>query len=331
MYTAQANQIATAMRTAGGNAESAQEMMQAMCNCAQTLEHRGPVDFTYTDPWFANFPATAPPPGRVEPFARQTGFPRPPATNPPIPQIAPWNPVTWTNIPTVDMPTESAMPYPWGPWSGTPSNPGSFVPWSNSNTMYVGGGINTTQVTVNGPMDAGPITTTETTTTGDTTTGGTTTTDGVDNTGDTTNAGVVVNEGDTYLMDQTTIEGPHYTNNTTHTEGPQHHYGETWFFGPVNISFQNERRFGILNRFARILEAQRFGPDFCDVVTRVFLQGSDLFQEVRRLNFIGRLDPPRRQKVFTVNVEGASFDADICEIVPDNTVNKQISFVKSIE
>lgn len=322
MFTQQANQIATAMRTAGGNAQSAQEMIQAMCNCAQTLEHRGPVDFNYTDPWFANYPTTSPPQGRIEPYTPQAGFPTINVNFPPIPQVSPWNPVTWTNLPPVDVPSNTSLSYPFGPGNGSPSSPGAFTPWSPNGTVNVGGPMTAPQMTVSGPTYTNNIYTQNVTNYGDTYNEGDTYTEGdVYVGGDTFNEGDVTNNSAVYIGGPTTTQGTTTTQNYTYNFGPQHFYSTAWFFGPVNIKRNQIIRMGNLN--LRLREQ--------DVVTRVWLQNNILRTVNRRIFYLGEARLPWVKVVFTVVNGGASFDQDTCEIIEDNGENPQITFVKSID
>jgi hypothetical protein len=105
MYTRQANQIQTALRSAIPNQGSAQDLVQALCNCAQTLEHRGPTQFTYQDPWSGLYPTITPPPGQIQPYVSNgvNAFPPISAGNVTV-NMPPWVPVRWDNIPFIDVP-----------------------------------------------------------------------------------------------------------------------------------------------------------------------------------------------------------------------------------
>jgi len=329
VFTGQSNQIVTAMRGAGGSAQSAQDMVQALCNCAQTLTHRGPVDFNYTDPSFSTYPTTQPPPGRVEPFNPQSGggtngggFPQINVSFPPIPQVSPWQPTTWTNTPPVDVPTGTRLPYPWGPGNGGPANPGDFTPWTPSAGVSTTGPIQAPQVTVSGPTYTNNVYTQE-----------------VNNYGDTINEGDTYNEGDVYVGGDTvnegdvtnvngrvfnggpvTNQGDTTNSNYTYNFGPQHHYSASWFFGPINFGPQPDIQWGGNN--LRLQEQ--------DVVVRVRFENNVLRTVTRRIFYLGFAKPAWTRVLFTVVTGGASFDADACEIVPDNGANPQITFVKSI-
>jgi hypothetical protein len=329
VFTGQANQIVTAMRGAGGSAQSAQDMVQALCNCAQTLEHRGPVNFNYTDPLFPAYPTTQPPPGRVEPFNPQSrgganggGFPQINVTFPPIPGVTPWTPATWNDIPPVDVPTGTRLPYPWGPGNGGPANPGDFTPWTPNAGVTFSSPVSAPQVTISGPTYTNEVYTQNVINNGDTYNQGDTY-----NEGDVYVGGDTINEGDVNINCALNIGGPLTTNNTTTTNnytynfGPQHNYSESWFFGPVNFNRKQIIRIGGVDM--RLREQ--------DVVTRVWFQDNILRTVTRRLLYLGTAKLPWSRVVFTVVSGGASFDEDTCEIVPDNGENPQITFVQSID
>lgn len=201
MFTLQANAITTALRGSGMPNESAQDMVNAMCNCAQTIEHRGSLDFTYQTPGSNNYPGLEPPAGRVDPYSLDTGG-RPSLLNP---QISPWQ-----NIPF----------YP--------------IPWEPPTTVTVPGPVRT------GPLQAGPVTTTSVTNLGptinygpvtnynETTVEGSLTVNNNTTLGDTfteniTNEGDVFVGGDTFLAGQVVNLGP------TFNDAP------LFFGGPITI------------------------------------------------------------------------------------------------
>lgn len=298
-------------------------MVQALCNCAQTLEHRGPVDFNYTDPWFSNYPTTQPPQGRIQPFNPQTGggFPQINVNFPPIPGVTPWKPTTWTNIPPIDVPAGTRLPYPWGPGNGSPSAPGAFTPWTPNAGVTFSAPVSTPQMTVAGPTYTNNVYTQNITNNGDTYNQGDTYNEGdMYVGGDTINQGNVTNNSAVYIDGRLTTNNTTTTRNYTYNFGPQHNYSAVWFFGPVNIARTKVIRLGGVN--LRLQEQ--------DVVTRVWLQDNVLRTVTRRLLYLGMPTRAWTKVVFTVVNGGASFDQDTCEIAEDNGENPQITFVKSL-
>lgn len=230
MFTRQANQIQTALRGAFQSQGSAQDLTQALCNCAQTLEHRGPAQFTYQDPWSGLYPGIAPPPGNIEPYRpRDVGFPPVVPNNIAI-QMPVWNPMSWDNIPFVDVAGASGgvNPYDPTPGGGVGFNPVATT-WAPQPAVSIPGGMET------GPINAGPVTTTEVYT------------QEITNEGDNYFEGNTYNEGDVYVEGNTynqnsvfnggpvTNQGPVTNVNTVTNGGPVSHFSSTNMFGPVFV------------------------------------------------------------------------------------------------
>jgi hypothetical protein len=129
MFTRQATQLQSAIQGQFGNTPTAQDMIQALCNCSQTIEHRGPMDFTFTDPNYLPYPGLTPPPGLAPPISPSGGSsvaPRP-AFGQTFINFPPWQPVTWDNLPFVDWP---ALSSPAGRSGDTGREPGTSPGWS---------------------------------------------------------------------------------------------------------------------------------------------------------------------------------------------------------
>lgn len=216
MFTLQANAITTALRGSNLPDSSAQDMVNAMCNCAQTIEHRGSLDFTYDTPWSGNYPGLEPPSGRIGPLDPNSGA-YPPITSPqiPIPQIAPWQNIPWNNIgPPTFQPFQPNV---------TVNIPGPTRMGPTETTTVVTGGVTNTGPTINyGPVINynetrvdGPLTVNNTTRLGDTVTN------------KITNLGDQIIEGDSLFLGQVFNFGP------TFNAGP------TFFGGPIIVDGRN--------------------------------------------------------------------------------------------
>ncbi len=226
MFTLQANAITTALRGSGIPNESAQDMVNAMCNCAQTIEHRGSLDFTYQTPWSNNYPGLEPPAGRVGPYTPETGG-RPSGQM--LPQIAPWQNIPW---------------YP--------------IPWEPPATVTVPGPVQT------GPLQSGPTTMTSVTNLGptinygpvftnnETRVEGSMTVNNNTKLGDTTTQNIT-NEGDLFVDGDTEFGGPLVQ------LGPTFNAGPAFFGGPITIRIGDRvGRLQLVN--LRYVRAVRFDP-----------------------------------------------------------------------
>lgn len=231
MYTLQAGQIENALR--GGGADvSAKEMVQAMCNCAQPLEHRGslantkiPNDNSFH---FPSFPPSEPSPNFYFPAPQN------------IINIPPWQNIPFTPIPYPDYPEWRPIPYP--DWPG-PSEP-----------------VQDIGVVLVGPVTSGPVTTSTVNTTNVNSTNITNEGDLVNNNSFVNNGPVthngpvihnhrVVNNRNVVNKKQVINQGPVFNRNIVHNavahnyytynHGDTHHYGDTYSQG-IYTSGPNE-------------------------------------------------------------------------------------------
>jgi len=241
MFTRQATQLQSALQGQFGNTPTAQDMIQALCNCAQVMEHRGPMDFTFTDPNYLPYPGLTPPPGLAPPIGISGGAPVAPRPAPGMTVInfPPWQPITWDNIPFVDWPAQASpsgrsgdpgrlpggspgwgyWPGPASPWilsggfsaggmpgmSGSPGMPGSHGSQMASPESFFSGPQYTMNVA--GPsfvenIDARTMQTQ------------------VFNTDHVTNTGDTFNFGDTFVSGDTFIDGDTYHGGDTIHNGP---------------------------------------------------------------------------------------------------------------
>ena len=132
MFTLQSGQIENALRGAGVPDISAKEMMQGVANCAAPVEHRGAMALTKPS---VNYFPTIRPSGPSLKFTQdnRTAFN---VTNTLI-NIPPWQNVPFTPLPYLPIPPWETIPYPgWAP------------------NQYVDNSL-----TVQGPVNTGPITT----------------------------------------------------------------------------------------------------------------------------------------------------------------------------
>lgn len=119
MFTLQANQLQSALRAQFGNTPTAQDMVQALCNCAQVIEHRGPMQFSFSDPSMGALPPNVPlPAGLAAPIAAETGPPLLP-TGPTyqIINFPPFQPLQWDQIPFIDIPSNVPFAPPSFAWT----------------------------------------------------------------------------------------------------------------------------------------------------------------------------------------------------------------------
>lgn len=218
MFTLQSGQIENALRLSGMPDMSAKEMVQGLANCQAPLQHRGQV--TISQPIQNFFPA-------LQPAGPQLSFPSLNVKDITV-NIPPWQNIPFTPI-----------PYPeWPEWK---------------NTEFVA----PPALVVDGPIQAGPVTSPETNTVNHNSTT-------IVNEGDLINGGDITNAGDTHLggdvyidrrviTQQTVVnKGPVFNDNTvvnrqevhnevahnyyTHNHGPSYHYDETYFDGPNFIN-----------------------------------------------------------------------------------------------
>lgn len=279
MFTLQSGQIENALRTVGIPDISAREMMSGIANCQATIEHRGPV--ALTRPTINYFPTVRPSVASGNPrFTSQT-----PNTTIKLP---PWQSVPFTPIPYFPMPPWETIPYP--DWPPTPPGEPTF--------------------SVDGPVEAGQITTPAANIT-NLTTNNITNQGDITNAGDIVNQGDITNEGDVHVSNDLTVQnnfttngpvtnyGPVYNagetiNNVTHNQytvnhGPTYHHSETHFDGPNVINgptIVNGPTYLETNIYVNgdPLEAVTL-----DVVTDVSWDGTVLSQTKRNVRVFGKL------------------------------------------
>lgn len=309
MFTKQTQTVLNAMVAV--NPQSAQEMVQAMCNGAQSLEHRGGVTLTKCQLYSGNYPTTKPPEGRVSPVTSQQGFPA--LDNLPV-LIAPsWKSIPPGGPPPIDVPPETKEPR---------SRNGAFTPWTNGCTLTVGGGLSAGEGEFAGPLVSESLTTKKSTTKGNTvTTGENKHRRNVMVGGLTINLGPVTNNAGMTVNGPLKTTGRTINNNYTYNFGPVHQVSSSWFFGPVNIG-------GLTNIF-------RFGVPYRatseEVVTRVWLDGNAIKVAKKRLHFLGFGRMPANEEVLHFTTSGASFDGETCEVALDAGETPQITFISAVE
>lgn len=340
MFTRQASQVTNAL-SAGLPPASAQAMVQAMCNCAQTLEHRGPAQFNFQQPWQGIYPSLQPPSGLAEPY-RPSNDLFPPITpgNVTI-QMPPWNPITWENIPFVDIPegTNSVTEFgsypqsmPSNPWAGGPNmewNP-FFSPFLPQPAVQIPGDLGTGTITSTGQITAPTVNT------------GT-----INNYGDTFVDGDTFMEGDTYIEGDTTIEGDTINNGYTTNEetvtnngdvinnnavnnfNQVHNFAPNFFGGPVWIR-RGPIRFVDARIFIQNVPVRMIDP--LVVYTRVWYDAATkkLKGARRSIRFLGTSTPLADRDILTINTAGASFNNEYCDLAEVET-DPQITYVKSVE
>lgn len=239
-------------------------MVQALCNCAQTLEHRGPAQFTYQDPSIGLYPGLRPPAGVVEPYRpRDAGFP------PVVPgqitiEMPAWNPMSWSNLPFIDVAESPGGSNPFLPTPGS-FNPAS-TPWAPQPSVSMPGSVETGPINAGGPVTAPEVYTEEIHNYGDTY-----------NEGDTYNAGDMFVEGNTYNQNNVfnggpvTNQGPVTNNNTTVNGGPVSHLSTTHMFAPVFMRGPVFVRHGPVHIGGPIvLQGQPMGRSNLSVITDVW-------------------------------------------------------------
>jgi hypothetical protein len=223
MFTRQATQLQSALRGEYGNTPTAQDMIQALCNCAQTIEHRGPMSFSFIDPNYTPYPGISPPPGLAPPVGAPQG-----SSNP----VQPGN--TFITFP---------------PWDPIPFDPFPFLPWDPAGpAQFFSGPQYTMQVTGDSYVENIDSRTTQTqefrtehiTNTGDTYTFGDSYTSN-----DTYVGGDTYFGGETVHQGPTTHLGPVTNRQSTVHEGPvtnygdQHHHGQNTFHAPITVIINN--------------------------------------------------------------------------------------------
>ena len=328
MYTRQANQIQTALRGAFPNQGSAQDLAQALCNCAQTLEHRGPTQFTYQDPWSGLYPAISPPPGQIEPYRPQDNRFQPIAPGNVSIQMPAWQPLVWDNLPFVDIPDYSGA---YNPYAPTPGQSAGWNPlisqWTPGTPNQFLGGLQTGNINA-GQIDAGDAYT-----------------QNIYNSGDTYVDGDTYVEGDTFVEGDSTVNnnvfhGGPVTNNSTVTNqgnifngGPLYqfsdafYYGDTTFFGPVNIdnSITINRPIGGGPPLQLAFQDQI-------VITGLRFEDSKLIAKQMKVKVLRPTVPQPEDEIFEVVVSGARFDTDTCEIrEPVGLETSQITYVSGVQ
>jgi len=353
VFTLQANQIQSALRSAYGNTATAQDMVQALCNCAQTVEHRGPMDFSFVNPGTGGLPLGTPPPAGLVDFPGISDRP-PPGLTLQVIEFPPWVPIEWDPIPFIDMPDPLPNPpfvFPDGPGTVPPLPPGNWtgIPdfFRPQPTVNIGGPV------FSGPIYSGPIQTNNLTTNniynqGDTFVGGDTIHEGdVIHNGDTTF------EGDTINRNQVTNEGP-VTNLQQHfNQGPvvnlaeHHHHGPNIFHGGIVII---DRGQALQPNFKTVVTDARLEINGCDielvydtenvlvlggaggiqrrssitagreseVVTDVDYDNATkaFTKDTRTITFFGCV-PEATAEATVFTATGAKFDSDNCEITED--------------
>lgn len=339
MFTRQASRITSALSDSLP-AASAQSMVQALCNCAQTLEHRGPAQFTFQQPWQGIYPSLQPPPGLAEPY-RPSADLFPPITpgNVTI-QLPPWNPITWENIPFIDVPVGSngssefgftPQSVPGSPWGGGPN-----MEWNPVFTPF----LPQPPVQIPGELGVGPITSTGPVTSPEVNTGV------INNYGDTFIDGDTFVEGDTYVEGDTTIEGDTYIGGDTITDqtvvhnGPVNHnnvvnnfnavnnFAQMFFGGPVFFR-RGPIRFVDARIFVNNLRVRLIDP--MTVYTRVWYDAAThkIKATRQRVQFLGLTEPLPDRDVLTFTAAGASFDEATCSLV-EVASGEQISYLKEV-
>ena len=328
MFTRQASQIQTALRGAFQDQGSAQDLAQALCNCAQTLEHRGPMQFTYQDPWSGLYPTIAPPPGQVEPYRPQTAPWFPPITPGSVSINMPaWQPMAWDNIPFVDVPEGSG---PYSPYAPAPGQSASWNPlisqWAPGHPNQFAGGVQAGSVSA-GQIDAGDAYTENIYNAGDTF---------VD--GDTFVEGDTFVDGDMHVANNTFTGGPVTNNSTVTNNGPtfnggpsyqfasSFNYGPTTFFGPVTFD----------NRIT-INRPLGGGPPilmaFMDqtVITKLEYVADKLVATRAKVKVLLPVVPQADDEILEVIVAGATFDTDTCEVRETVGIESpQLTFISEI-
>lgn len=339
MFTRQASRITSALQGTLPDA-SAQSMVQALCNCAQTLEHRGPAQFTFQQPWQGIYPSLQPPSGLAEPY-RPSADLFPPITpgNVTI-QMPPWNPITWENIPFVDVPANSSshtefsfapQATPSVPWGGGPNmewNP-VFTPFLPQPPVQIPGELGVGPVTSTGPVTSPEVNTSV-----------------INNYGDTFIDGDTFVEGDTYVGGDTTVEGDTFIGGDTTTEqtvihnGPVNHnnvvnqfnavnnFAPNFFGGPVFIR-RGPIRFIDARVFFNNLRVRLIDP--MTVYTRVWYDAATKKVKAsrQRVQFLGLAEPLPDRDILTFTGAYAAFDEDLCEIVEAASPG-QIAYIKEV-
>lgn len=326
MFTRQASVITNALASSLP-AASAQAMVQAMCNCAQTLEHRGPARFNFQQPSVELFPGLQPPPGRMEPYSPQNDL-FPPITpgNVTI-ALPPWSPIDWQNIPFVDVPAGTNT---LGEYGLAPHFPNPLTdPFRPQLPVEMPGGIGT------GPIDAtGPVTAPEVNTgavhnygdmftDGDTFIGGDTFIDGgVTVAGDTVAGGAMIVGGDTVN------EGPVFNNNAVNNFNEENHFGPAVFGGPVNIR-RGPFIFPPGPVVVRNVRVQLCAP--LTVYTRVWYDAAAKKLKGSRVSirFLGVSAPLGDVDILVAATAGASFNNSECDLA-EVANSPQITYVKSL-
>lgn len=308
MFTKQTQGVVNAM--AAATPQSAQDMVQAMCNGAQSLEHRGEVTLTKCQLYSGNYPTTKPPPGRVNPVTAQLGFP--PLDGLPQLKAGPWNIVSPGGSLPLDVPPRSQV---------RRMRSGEFTPWTPQATLAVGGGLSAGEASVSGPIVADSLTTTSITAKGNAITYGENRhRRNVHVGGNTVSLGHVANRGGMTVNGPLTTTGQTITRDYAYHFGPGHRYAPTWCFGPVRVG-------AATNVFHKGVAYRATSEE---VVTRVWLDGNTLKVAKKRLHFLGFGRMPANKEVLTFTLGGASLDAETCEVVPDAGETPQITFVSGV-
>lgn len=328
MFTRQASQIQNALRGSFQNQGSAQDMVQALCNCAQTLEHRGPTQFTYQDPWSGLYPSIQPPPGQIQPFQVAPTQAFQPITPGQVTiQMPEWKPLVWDNIPFVDVPDYRPQ---YNPYQPTPGQSAGFnpliTPWVPGTPNQMLGGLQTGNLST-GQVNAADVYTENVYNAGDTYVSGDTYVDGDTYVG-----------GDTYVDGDTTNVGVVNNFNTVNNQGPTFHGGPTFHFagayfygdtvveGPLiidnDITINNPIGGGPPVKLA--FQRKR-------VVTGLRFQNNKLIASYADVKVLRKVIPLPDDEIFEVVLEGAMFDEDTCAVRP--VVGQeipQISYVSEI-
>ena len=340
MFTRQASQVTNALNSALP-AASAQAMVQAMCNCAQTLEHRGPAQFNFQQPSQGIYPSLQPPSGLAEPYRpAQELFPPITPGNVTI-EMPPWSPITWENIPFVDIPDGGNSVTEFGPLPQTmPSSPWPagphmqwnpfFNPFMPQPPVQIPGGMGVGPIMSTGPVTSPMVNTGTINNYGDTFIDGSTFTEG-----DTHIAGDTTVEGDTYLGGQVTNEqdvinnGPVFNNNAVNNFNQVNNFAPNFFGGPVFI-----RRGPIRFIDARIV-IQNVPVRMVDplvVYTRVWYDefSKKLKGSRRVIRFLGTSVPLPDRDILLVTSAGASFNNEECDLGEVES-GAQITYIKALE
>lgn len=316
MFSKQAQLVVNAMVAPGQS--SAEQMVDAICNSSQAVQHRGPVGVQATPRNYADYPGLAPPPGMVQPFTDRNWAPEVDSIQP----QPPWKPVQWSASAPLDVPARTrANNTTTPPWVTSSNRPGVFAPWWTNSAVDIGGDLSATGGFFDGTIRSRK-----------------TKTEGIENSGDTKNGGsvrtrknvfvggITVNTGPVTNKSTVTNLGPTIHQTTVTNKGPEFHFGpnnfntSTWFLGPVHLGNQAH----VFHR------GDRFQTRSEDVVTDVVLVDGVLRKIKKRILFLGLARQPGSFPILQFTTSGMSFDAENCEIALDEGESPQITFVSAV-